>query len=302
LKTAPEQTLDERPESLPTSGSPIRPLAILFLGVLLIFFCALLWLTIARRPRFDARNTPEALLAGISFGSLTNLPDLAEFATNLSSADLAFGEEQMNQMARDRAELTRYISKDDPIWLFCAGAFAGAAIGERILWDNASPEDAGYRSENLGPYQGRRGFIRIRNISDWGNDKGQPLSCEELWSCAVFEIENIRNHKAFMVLFDQALAGKLTREEWIRECSRLEYNALLRTRRDFAKLWLPLARTRHITITRSFWGADVPSTYQEWISWYRDPNSYPWDNFGTYYDRKIVPYVKSVKKSRQVAR
>jgi hypothetical protein len=281
----------------------IRPLAIIVLGVLLLFFCAVLWLVIASRTVFfDPRNTPEVLLNGNSFDSLTNLPELTELTINLSAANLAFGEQQMAKMAKDRPEFTRCISKDDPVWQFCGRAFGGAAIGERVLWDNTPPVDQGYRSENLGPYQGRSGFIRIRKISDSGEDRGRPLSCEELWSCAVFEIENIRNHKAFMALFCQALAGKVSREEWVRECSRLEYSALQRTKKDFAKLWLPLVGTRSITVTKSFWGADIPETYEAWISLYRDPNDYPWDVFGAYYDNQIVPYVKKTKWRQSVAR
>jgi hypothetical protein len=270
-------------------------LAVIVLGVLLLFFCALLWLTVASRARFNPRNRPEVLLTGKTFESLTNLPELAQLTTNLSAADLAFGEEQMAKMANDRPEFARFVTKDDAIWQFCARAFAGAAIGERIVWDNTLPQDKGYRSENLGPYNGRPGFIRIRNTSDSGNDRGRPLSCEELWSCAVFEIENIRNHKAFMVLFYKALDGNLTREEWVRGCSMLEYNALQRTKRDFIKLWLPLRRTRQVSVTRSFWGADITETYEAWISLYQDPNDYPWNVFGAYYDNQVVPYVKKTR-------
>jgi hypothetical protein len=304
LKIVPEQPSEPpRTEPLPSSGVRIRPLAVAVIGVLLLFFCAVLWLVVASRTIFFyPRNTPEVLFSGKSFESLTNLPELADLTTNLSAADLAFGEEQMAKMVKVRPGFTRYISKDDSIWQFCVRAFAGAAIGERILWDNTLPEGNGYRSENLGPYQGHAGFIRIRNNSDSGDDRGRPLSCEELWSCAVFEIENIRNHKAFVVLFYRALDGKLSREEWVRECTRLEYNALQRTKGDFTKLWLPLVGTRFMTITKSFWGADIPDTYEGWISLYRDPNDYPWDVFGDYYDSKIVPYVKSMQGRKRVAR
>ena len=272
------------------------------LGVLLLFFCALLWLTVASRARFNPRNSPEDLFAGNSFESLTNLPELAELTTNLSAADLAFGEEQMSKMAKDRPEFGRFVTKDDAIWQFCVRAFAGAAIGEHIVWDNTLPEDKGYRSENLGPYDGQPAFIRIRNNSDSAGDRGRPLSCEELWSCAVFEIENIRNHKAFMALFYQALHGKLTREEWIRGCTRLEFQAMQRTKRDSVTLWLPLVETRSISFTKSFWGLNSPDTYERWISLYRDPNDYPWNVFGAYYDQKIVPYVKQTKRFKSVAR
>jgi hypothetical protein len=277
-------------------------LAILLLGVLFILFCALLYLNIANRPRLDPRNTPEALLTNDAFASLTNLPELPGLVTNLSTADLAYGKEQMERLAKDRPELMRFILKDDPIWQFCVRAFAGAAIGERIKWDNTLPERQGYRAESLGPYKGRSGFIRIRSNSDSADDRGRLLGCEELWACCVYEIENIRNHKAFMALFHRALAGKLSREEWIRGCSRLEYNALRRASKDFTTLWLPLARTRQVTITDSFWGADIPPTYEEWISQYRDPDSYPWEVFGAYYDRKIVPYVKSMQRWQNLAR
>ena len=57
----------------------------------------------------------EALLGTNSFEGLSNLPDLPDLATNLSAADLAFGEEQMAKMVKDRPEFTRYISKDDPV-------------------------------------------------------------------------------------------------------------------------------------------------------------------------------------------
>lgn len=263
----------------------------------------MLWLVVASRTVFFyPQNTPDVLFSGKSFERLTNLPPLAELTTNLSAADLAFGEQQMSKMVKDRPQFLRYISKDDLVWQFCARAFAGAAIGQRIVWDNALPEDHGYRSENLGPYKGRPGFIRIRNISDSGDDRGRPLSCEELWSCAVFELENIRNHHAFMALYYRALGGKLSREEWIRGCTRLEYDAFNRTSKDFAKLWLPLLGTRAISINKSFWGADNPDTYEAWISLYRDPNSYPWDAFGAYYDSQIVPYVKKTKGLFRVAR
>ena len=104
-----------------------------------------------------------------------------------------------------------------------------------------------------------------------------------------------------MALYYRALDGKLSREEWVRGCTRLEYNALQRTKTDFAKLWLPLAGTRFITINKTFWGADIAETYEGWISLYRDPNDYPWDVFGAYYDRQIVPYVKKTRGLQRVA-
>jgi hypothetical protein len=304
LTTVPEQPIGPpQPDPSPSSGLRIRPLAVVVVGVLLLFFCAVLWFVIASRTIFFyPRNTPEVLFTGNSFDSLTNLPELSELATNLSVADLAFGEEQMQRMVKDRPEFARHISKEDAIWQFCVRAFTGAAIGEHIVWNNSLPDGDNYRSDNLGPYEGSPGYIQIRKNFASGENRGRPLSCEELWSCAVFELENIRNHKAYMVLYYRALDGKLSREEWIRGCTRLEYDALNRTSKDFVNLWLPLIGTRHITLHKSFWGANIPDTYQGWISLYRDPNSYPWDVYGTYYDHQVVPYVRSTKGFQRVAR
>jgi hypothetical protein len=218
----------------------------------------------------------------------------------LSAEELAFGTEQVDRMVTDRSEMARFVFKTDAVWQFCVHGFGGAVIGETILWDSTLPEDGGYESENLGPLEGRKGFIRIRKIHDFAETRGQPLSCEELWSCAVFELENLRNHPAFAALYKLALTGQLTREDWVRENSKLEYAALRRTAQDFRALWRPLARTRNLSETPELWGFDCPSTYEAWIIQYTDPNGYPWDNFARYYDQQIVPYLRSTQ--RQVPR
>jgi len=215
-----------------------------------------------------------------------------ELTTNLSNADIAFGEAQMDQMIKDRPEFARYVSKHDDVWQFCVRAFAGAAIGEHIIWNNSLPENERYLADHLGPYDGHPGYIQIRKNVASGDRPGRPLTCEELWSCAVFELENIRSHRAFLALYYRALDGKLSREEWIRGCSRLEYEALKRTRNDWVKLWLPLVAARHIRASGYHWGANVPETYEAWISRYWDPNSYPWDVFGDYFDKEMAPFVK----------
>jgi hypothetical protein len=229
LNTIPEQPVGPPPApppiSAPSPRAPVWSLAVALVGVFLIFFCALLWLTIAHptRPAPNSRNRPELLLLGNSFNGLTNLPEVTELTTNLSNDDIAFGETQMGQMIKDRPEFARYVSKDDDVWQFCVRAFAGAAIGEHIIWNNSLLENERYLADHLGPYDGHPGYIQIRKNVASGDRRGRPLTCEELWSCAVFELENIRSHRAFLALYYRALDGKLSREEWIRGCSRLEY-------------------------------------------------------------------------------
>src|SRR5262249_8839853 len=157
----------------------------------------------------------------------------------------------------------------------CVLAFAGAAIGEPILWDSHLPSN-GYVAEHMGPYKSEKGYIRTRKVHDSGEDRGKLLSCEELWAGVVFEIENIRSWAASVEIYERALAGQLSREEYIVACTKLEYGSLRRLSEDYARFWRPLAMERRLSITPSFWGLDTPRTYEEWISLYDDPDGYPW--------------------------
>lgn len=314
-----QQDADHKPTHAKDTATPTlsRAGAALIAALLFFFFAliwlVLVWLTSATRHTPDPRNTIENLLArnpsiraedltGSEFSSAGTLPGLPEPKTNLSPAELAFGERQMARMVKDRPELKRYVSRTDAVWQFCVRAFAGEVIGEPIFWENSLPEGYAYLADHQDPYQGRRGNIRIRRTYPSGSESSRPLSCEELWSCAVFEIENIRNYKAFNALFEQALKGALSREDWVRENSRLEYGALRRTAEDFARLWLPLATSRRISSNSELWAVDIPTTYESWISLYRDPAGYPWNAYGRYYDRQIVPYVRSAQRSQGVHR
>ncbi len=263
--------------------------ALLSAVFLFVLLCPLLtnWV----RPGFDRRNTPEALLAGANAGNVS-LPPPYHFQGELSAEQLSFGEQQVQRMAADRPELKRNVSQADPLWQVCARAMGGQAIGEPILWDSGLPEK-GYESDHQGPFEGHKGYIRIQKYHDPGRASGQPLNCEELWALAVYELENIRNEKAFMTLYNMALQGQLTREQWIRENSRLEYDALRRTADRFWELWVPMARPRKISSTPVVWGVGTPDTYEEWIVNYRDPHSYPWDVYARYYDRQVIPYLRS---------
>ncbi len=221
-----------------------------------------------------------------------DLPLLPELHTNLSPEELEFGELQVERMVGDRPEMTRYVAKGDPLWQFCARAFAGEIIGERIFWEGSLPAGNEYQSDHRDPYKGEKGYIRIRKEYGSGYLEGTLLPCEELWSCAVFEFENLRNHNAFTMLFERGLQGKLSREEWIRQHTRLEYEALRRTAAQYQKLWRPQAEKRGIWTSGQYWGADIPTNYESWISLYRDPGSYPWNVYGRWYDREILPYVR----------
>ena len=275
-------------------GSPGSFRVGLCLSVLSVAVAAF-WLLAWSLSRPDPRNNPESLLTPNGRTAPVNLPAVSELKTNLSAEDLAFGELQVERMVQDRPEMTRYVGTNEPVWQFCARAFAGEAIGQHVYWEDSLPVRDEYLADHQDPYKGEQGWIRIRKVYASGYLQGSPLPCEELWSCAVFEIENLRNHEAFMALFELGLQGRLSREEWIREHTKLEYAALRRTADRYRTLWRPRAQAHGVWTSGEYWGAGAPTNYESWILLYRDPNSYPWNVYGRWYDLEILPYVRRSK-------
>ena len=278
----------------PQPRAPVR--LVVFWATCLPFAVLALWLVVTYQNKPDQRNTPELLLASHRLLGAESLPPVADPHTDLTDADLAFGEQQVLGMVQSRPEMVRYVSKNDAIWQFCVRAFAGEAIGERIYWDSGSPQGAEFSADHFNPYGDEKARIRIRKESASGRNRGRLLSCEELWACVVFEIENLRNHRACIALYERAIKGEVTREQWIFENSRLEYEALRRTSNDYVRLWQPLAASHRLASTMEFWGLDIPPTYEAWISMYNAPAGYPWNVFGEYFDHELIPYLKAFKR------
>ena len=128
-----------------------------------------------------------------------------------------------------------------------------------------------------------------------GLTPGHPAAlrgCEQLWACAVFELENIRGTKAFGSLHQQACRGELTRAQWIFENARLEYLASRRTAKLYESLWRPMTEDRGVLTDCNEWYVGGPETFEEVIAQYDDPNGWPWNFWGRYWDEEIEPFLK----------
>jgi hypothetical protein len=253
---------------------------------------AIIWLATAGINKPSPRNSPEALLSAPRSHRQFVSKSAPILKVALSAADLAFGEKQVERMVNDRPEMKRYVGKEDAVWQFCARGFAGETCGKHVNWDSGLPAGT-YRAQHRGPYRGENGAIRIREIYADGHMKGEPLPCEELWAGAIFELENIRNTLAFDDLYKRAFNRGIGREEFIRESTRLEHAALLRAAKDYVKLWKAMADDKSIPTSGHYWNTHIPADYDKWISKYNDPNGYPWDSIGKYYDEEVVPYLRS---------
>lgn len=213
----------------------------------------------------------------------------------LSSADMAFGEKQVETMVRDRPEMGKYVHPGDPIWEFCAHQYGGEAIGQRILW-NSAPPVGGATAEHELPYMGSVGKIRVSLIDP---ERKTSNTCEELWSYACFELCNIRQFKSQDDAWDAALTGKINRQEYIKRASQLEYRAYPYTLWIYNTLWKPAMDTKGIQTRPELWGSTIPGTVDAWFAQYEfeESKTYPAVPYGTGYDEATMPILRQNAKA-----
>lgn len=218
----------------------------------------------------------------------------AKEAQTLSPKDLQFGEQQVQKLLIDRPRLAKVLLKNEPIWPWVVRQFAGEAAGQRIYWNSSAlnDKDFDYDADHSAPEPSEPGYIRLRKTDKYG----QPMAAERLLAALVFECYNINSSPAFERVYQTALSGKLTQEQFIEQNAQIEFEAGRKTATFYRTVFEPLARNRHYDTAPLYWEAESPTTYAAWREQYTDRKGYPWSFWGKYYDESIVPYLKAVKK------
>lgn len=180
----------------------------------------------------------------------------------LTSGDIRHGQNQIEQMLRDRPQMKKYATKGDSVWSWTVHELAGASIGNRIFWNPGSPHnfEKGIATNHY-PLPGKRSEIRLSKTMN-----GQPIPGELLWTAAIFELHNIQSGTKYYSLYKKAKAGKINCSQWIRENSKLEYRNLQRTRDFYFKVWSPHIRHRRVSTDPRFWRAEMPKSFESWFT------------------------------------
>ena len=153
-------------------------------------------------------------------------------------------------------------------------------------------ESAG--SDSQGPVGYQPANIRVSKTLTPGYGRpDHPATCEELWSEASFELNNLSYNAFFDRIYQDAIAGKLSKKVWMEQNTRVEFLAFLKTKRVYENLWQNVQDSDHSDVAA--WGNDEPDNYTDWIAQYQDHTQYPWDSWGKYYDEKIMPDLKATK-------
>ncbi len=187
------------------------------------------------------------------------------------------GERELRRMLKDRPAMGHGIREGDALWEWTVGMFAGRGNDRPVPW-SAAPPQPGYDADCRMPLDGSAAVIRVRADTD---------DLEVLWSRAAYELHNSQTRAASELLVRAAMAGSIDKQAYVEGVTRLEYAALGRTWGFYRAIWRPWAHERGIHTERRKWPYRLPSSYGAWIGGFDDPDGYPRDSIGAYYDRVV---------------
>lgn len=204
----------------------------------------------------------------------------------------------MAQFVSEQGSL-KQLTPQDLNWEWAARAYGKSINGSAIGWDNhdvANPLQ--YPGEHVIPCKATKGCIRISETVLDGQ-KIRKATFEELWSCCIFELINITNAENFLQIYSSAMKGNVTRKEWVRLNTELEYSALVKLKVFFDKVWAPWSQKNNHRYEALCWTRNTPGSYAEWIGVYQNSTMYQW--WEDYYDNSIVPYLRKVEASNNIS-
>ena len=226
----------------------------------------------------------------------------------LSDSALRHGNQQVQNMLKDRPAMSKYITKDgvekyitekDSVWQWAARKFAGEDLDNTIDWNPDPPEKAaGMDADHRIPWENRRGFIRVREEYSTGQLKGGRRSFEDLWASACFELLNISDAKNTERLFQEALRGKLSKEEYIDRNIEREFEVEQELKQFYRNIWVVWANKNNFSIDPKSRFQNImlkfPHSYDVFKKKIYKSKSYKsyLDYWNNYYDQSIAPYKK----------
>jgi hypothetical protein len=223
----------------------------------------------------------------------------------LSEKAIDFGRKQVKRMLKDRPGMRIYrddrgkqkmITDKDSIWQWTMMKFAGEDLSEPVFW-NSSPQDKPEKIDACHVYtdENGSGYIWIGDTYLVGPQKGEKKSFEDLWSAAIFELNNIANSPENKELVKEACMGNLSKEEFIKRGTEIEFKTVQRMKVFFHNVWSPWARKNNF----------MTASDSEFIAYLHVPDSYSkiivgkdvipeyFEFWNDQYDKQIVPYLKA---------
>jgi len=151
------------------------------------------------------------------------------------------------------------------------------------------PKDCEYRANHSFDKKGRLFRINV-STHDLSERGGRKLRVMELWASIVFEYYNIQNSDEFKSLYYSAIAGDISRRDWIQLNKAQEYNGWVKMQKFFKEKWSVWCEKQGMTLDdterRSWLVNEKVNSFQKW------KKVFPYDYWADYYDKYMIPYLQ----------
>jgi hypothetical protein len=183
------------------------------------------------------------------------------------------------------------IKRTDAPYGWAVEQFGGAATGEPIIWMPQEPSKPA-RSDYVGRWKFAPGFVRIAFTLNDSDGAAQPLNFDQGWQCIVYELYNIAHSRTMNKLLSAARTGSISRDEFIWEGPKCEYDALNKMVAFHRDVWKPWAEKVGVLTDPGVWEIENRAqSYEEWLrrlAERTDRNGFPWKYYGEIYDAAVT--------------
>jgi hypothetical protein len=171
-------------------------------------------------------------------------------------ADLTFGRAQVEQFMQDRPEVKPVLIKEVALRNQLERGFAGLETGFRVYWDNREPEK---RYADYWPRRDKEpARVRVsKKPFGSGSDKCVTL---------VMELENAKGDKRGTAIRKMAYFGQMSREDYARSMTHLEFASTQRACEYFKQHPLPPSEAGS-TYT---WLLGFPTDFSDYLKSFSD--------------------------------
>jgi hypothetical protein len=197
-----------------------------------------------------------------------------------------WGIAQVDGLLKDRPQLGAVIAKGDPVYQWLVQDFAAPDLSYKIAWKNA-PTDldlASYaQSSAYPPKPGGPSYIRVDGAYD--KEKGTQLRpVDEVLSDLIFELHNVRHADEKSKLDCEALFQTISRDDFIKSCAHIEFDAESETAKVYSEIWRNYASAHAIPNLPRRWCHHGDEDFATYLA--RVPRSfwYPWKFYGDRFD------------------
>jgi hypothetical protein len=180
-----------------------------------------------------------------------------------NQSDMDHGDQQVTNMLSDRPKMSFYTDKagashnvgpEDEIWKWASTKFLGRDFGQSISWSSDVP-DSSVKCFTA-DHDFAKKFIRVASkYSCSGAEVIVPF--DHLWKLATLELLNIEGAEQYRKIQKMALDCKLSKEDYIRENLKIQYNALVKQTIFYKNIWLPWATKKSVNSDARYWHANM---------------------------------------------